>query len=62
MSDISGFKFYETKPAKTFGSKRRDTLISECCQVSGGDYEDFGICPACKDFCLYIINEELEDE
>ena len=50
MSDISGFKFYESKPAKTFGSisvkddERLDicewcTLPAETCWCSDSDEE-----------------------
>lgn len=33
-------------------------LISNCCSVPAGEYEDIGICPKCKEHCEFIEEEE----
>ena len=35
-------------------------LYSECCGAEGGDYEDVGICPDCKEHCDFIEDDEDE--
>lgn len=34
-------------------------LVSSCCGVSGFEYEDYGICPLCKEHCDFI---DLDDD
>ena len=36
-------------------------LISNCCGYPAGEYEDIGICPACKEHCEFILEGE-DDE
>ena len=38
------------------------TLISDCCGMPAGEFFDVGICPACREHCEWIDDEETEDE
>ena len=37
-----------------------EELVSSCCSVSGFEYEDYGICPECKEHCEFIVLGEDE--
>ena len=47
---------------------KKKTLVSNCCGAENRmfgyecdvDYMDLGICPRCKDHCVFITEEELE--
>lgn len=38
-----------------------EELFSECCGAYAGEYEDYGICPECKEHCEWV-NEGSEDD
>jgi len=42
--------------------KGDDGMKSECCGAYNSEYEDFGICPECKEHCDFIEEDEPEDD
>lgn len=37
-------------------------LVSSCCGASGIEYEDYGICPDCKEHCDFVIEgDDIDD-
>jgi hypothetical protein len=37
-------------------------LWSNCCGAAAGEYEDVGICPACKEHCEFETDEDEGNE
>ena len=35
--------------------------VSECCGSYNIEYEDYCICPSCKEHCMFVEDTELED-
>lgn len=46
-----------TKQTKTIDMER----VSSCCGASGFEYEDYGICPDCKEHCDFVDLDEDDD-
>jgi len=36
-------------------------LVSSCCGASGFEFEDYGICPDCREHCDFVDLEDEED-
>jgi hypothetical protein len=39
-----------------------EELYSNCCGTPAGEYEDIGICPACKEHCDWVSEDTEEDD
>ena len=38
-----------------------EELLSTCCGAVAGEYEDYGICPSCKEHCDFVTSEDETD-